>query len=57
MYRAKDFQKLVEDDFQMETSNVDFLIRVLDCIKVNNNGTLQVLFMDDTKVECTNENQ
>ena len=45
MYRAKDFQELIiKDATQIMTANTDFLIRVLDYIKITENGAIQVVF-------------
>lgn len=47
VYRAKDFQMLVEAKIE-----IDFMLRILDCIKVFENGQLLVLFLDGTEIKC-----
>lgn len=48
-YRTKDFCELVNGVVEMKP---DFVLRVLDCIKVFENGKLLVVFLDGTEIEC-----
>lgn len=50
VYRAKDFLELAKDT--MVKVEKDFMLRVLDCIKIFENGQLLVVFLDGTEIEC-----
>ena len=49
VYRAKDFHELVIEVVEIK---IDFVLRVLDCIKVFENGRLLVAFLDGTEIDC-----
>jgi len=52
IYRAKDFQELVKAAVVDVKMGTDFMLRVLGCIKVFENGQLLVVFLDGTEIEC-----
>lgn len=52
VYRAKDFQELLEMSVLAEKVDTNFMLRVLDYIKVFETGQLLVLFLDGTEIEC-----
>lgn len=54
-YRAKDFLKLTENAQPIETVDTDFVLRVLDYIKVYEEGSLVVVFLDGTEIEYREE--
>lgn len=55
VFRAMDFQKLVKSGHPLEKMETDFMLRVLDHIKVFEDGTLMVVFLDGTEIECKSE--
>lgn len=50
-YRAKDFLELTEKAQSIEETDMDFMLRVLDHIRVYEEGTLVVAFLDGTEIE------
>lgn len=50
-YRAKEFMKYTENTSQIREFEADFMLKVLNHIKVFENGTLTVAFLDGTEVE------
>jgi len=52
IYRTKDFQELVKATVVDVKMGMDFMLRVLGCIKVFENGQLLVVFLDGTEIEC-----
>lgn len=52
VYRAKDFQELVSNAGKIDNMNIDFMLRTLECINVFENGSLKVVFLDGTEIEC-----
>ena len=52
-----DFQNVIEDAELLEKVETDFMLRVLDHIKVFEDGTLMVLFLDGTEIECKNDEE
>ena len=52
VYRAKDFQELVSNAGKIDNMNIDFMLRTLECINVLENGSLKVVFLDGTEIEC-----
>jgi len=54
-YRVKDFRELSEQQGIIEVLETDFMLRVLGCVKVFEDGTLRVVFLDGTEIECGNE--
>lgn len=55
VYRAMDFQELVKRGKPLEKMETDFMLRVLDHIKVFEDGTLMVVFLNGTEIECKSE--
>lgn len=55
VYRAMDFQELAKSGQPLEKMETDFMLRVLDHIKVFEDGTLMVVFLDGTEIECKSE--
>lgn len=55
VYRAVDFQELVKGGKPLEKMETDFMLRVLDHIKVFEDGTLMVVFLDGTEIKCKSE--
>ena len=56
-YRGMDFQNIVEDAKPLKKMETDFMLWVLDHIKVFEDGTLMVVFLDGTEIECKNEEE
>lgn len=54
-YRAQDFTRIVEGAEPIEKVEVEFMLRVLDHIKVYESGMLTVVFLEGTEIECKNE--
>lgn len=50
VYRAKDFQELM--NVAVVETKTNFMLRVLDCIKVFESGRLLVVLLDGTEIEC-----
>jgi DNA invertase Pin-like site-specific DNA recombinase len=55
VYRAKDFRKLAKAVVEEAEMEPNIMLRVLDCIKVFENGNLLVIFMDGIEFECNRE--
>lgn len=55
VYRAKDFQELIQDAIKIEKMDTDFMLQILEHIKVFDDGMLLVVFLDGTEVECRSE--
>ena len=55
VYRAKDFRELTKERVLTEKYDTDFMLRVMSCIKVFDDGKLLLMFLDGTEVECKNE--
>lgn len=54
VYRAKDFLELTKETVVEAKMETDFMLRILNHIKVFEDGTLMVVFLDGTEVECKN---
>ncbi len=54
-YRAEKFVKYTEETGNLTEVDTDFVLKTLDCIRVFENGTLVVRFLDGTEIECKNE--
>lgn len=54
-YRAKDFLMLTQGRRKSEKVDKDFTLRTLNYISVFEDGTLLVVFIDGTEIECKNE--
>lgn len=52
VYRAKDFREMVDMSLLSGRIDTNFMLRVLDCIKVFENGQLLVVLLDGTEIEC-----
>lgn len=57
VYRAKDYQELTKDKKTIDKMDTDFMLRVLNHIKVFEDGRLMVVFLDGTEIECKNEEE
>ncbi|WP_244287733.1 recombinase family protein [Lacrimispora celerecrescens] len=57
VYRAKDFQELTKDKKLIEKMDADFILRILNHIKVFEDGMLMVVFLDGSEIECKNEEE
>lgn len=55
VYRAKDFQELIQDAIKIEKMDTDFMLQILEHIKVFDDGMLLVVFLDGTEIECRSE--
>lgn len=55
VYRAKEFQELTKDKKPIDKMDTEFILRVLNHIKVFEDGTLKVVFLDGTEIECKRE--
>lgn len=51
-YRAKDFHELIDVSLVAVEMDTEFMLRVMDYIKVFENGQLVVTFLDGTEIEC-----
>lgn len=51
-YRAEQFIEYTEDTTPVDNFETDFMLKVLDHIKVFEDGMLEVVFLDGTKIEC-----
>lgn len=51
-YRAKDFHELIDVSMVAVEMDTEFMLRVMDYIKVFENGQLVVTFLDGTEIEC-----
>lgn len=49
-YRAKDFRILV-NNVVIREMDINFMLRVLDCLKIFENGRLLLVFLDGTEIE------
>ena len=52
VYRAKDFLELTKETVVKAKIETDFVLRVLDYIKIFENGGLVVVFLEGTEIEC-----
>ncbi len=51
-YRAEKFIEYTEDAHPITEMDTDFMLKTLDHIKVSFDGTLTVVFLDGTEIEC-----
>ncbi len=51
-YRAEKFIEYTEDADPITEMDTDFMLKTLDHIKVSFDGTLTVVFLDGTEIEC-----
>lgn len=56
-FRGMDFQNVTKEEKPIQKMETDYMLRVLDCIKVFEDGTLMVVFLDGTEIECKSEDE
>ena len=56
-YRAEKFIEYTEGVQPLTEMDTDFMLKTLDYIKVFENGTLLVVFLDGTEIECRSEKE
>ena len=54
-YRAEKFIEYTDGAEPLTEMDTDFMLKTLDHIKVFGDGTLLVVFLDGTEIECKNE--
>lgn len=55
VYRAKDFLEEIRVRRKIKKMEADFVLKILDHIKVFEGGVLMVVLLDGTEIECNNE--
>ena len=56
-YRAEKFIEYTDGAESLTEMDTDFMLKTLDHIKVFEDGTLLVVFLDGTEIECKNEEE
>ncbi len=56
-YRAEKFMEYTDKAKPLIEMDTDFMLKTLDYIKVFEDGTLRVVFLDGTEIECKNEEE
>ncbi len=56
-YRAEKFIEYTDGAEHLTEIDTDFMLKILDHIKVFEDGTLLVVFLDGTGIECKNEEE
>jgi hypothetical protein len=56
-YRAEKFMEYTDGAELLTEMDTDFMLKTLDHIKVFEDGTLRVVFLDGTEIECKNEEE
>ena len=56
-YRAEKFIEYTDGAKPLTEMDTDFMLKTLDYIKVFENGTLLVVFLDGTEIECRSEKE
>ena len=56
-YRAEKFIEYTDGAEPLTEMDTDFMLKTLDNIKVFEDGTLAVMFLDGTETECKNEEE
>ena len=56
-YRAEKFIEYTDEAEPLTEMDTDFMLKTLDHIKVFEDGTLLVVFLDGTEIECKNEEE
>ena len=56
-YRAEKFIEYTDGAEPLKEMDTDFMLKTLDHIKVFEDGTLLVVFLDGTEIECKNEEE
>lgn len=54
-YRAEKFVEYTKDAEPLKEMDTDFMLKTLDHIKVFEDGTLLVIFLDGSEIECRSE--
>ena len=54
-YRAEKFVEYTKDAKPLKEMDTDFMLKTLDHIKVFEDGTLVVVFLDGSEIECRSE--
>ena len=54
-YRAEKFIEYIDVAEPLTEMDTDFMLKTLDHIKIFEDGTLLVVFLDGTEIECKNE--
>ncbi|MBQ1193581.1 MAG: hypothetical protein IIX45_05615 [Lachnospiraceae bacterium] len=54
-YRAEKFIEYTDEAETLTDTDTDFMLKTLDHIKVFEDGTLLVVCLDGTEIECKNE--
>ena len=54
-YRAEKFVEYTKDAKPLKEMDTDFMLKTLDHIKVFEDGTLLVIFLDGSEIECRSE--
>ena len=54
-YRAEKFVEYTKDAEPPKEMDTDFMLKTLDHIKVFEDGTLLVVFLDGSEIECRSE--
>ena len=54
-YRAEKFVEYTKDAKPLKEMDTDFMLKTLDHIKVFEDGTLLVVFLDGSEIECRSE--
>ena len=53
-YWADKFIKYTDEAEKLKEMDTDFMLKTLDHIKIFEDGTLLVVFLDGTEIECKN---
>ena len=56
-YRAEKFIEYTDEAEPLTEMDTDFMLKTLDHIKVIEDGTLLVVFLDGSEIECKNEEE
>ena len=56
-YRAEKFIEYTDGAESLTEMDTDFMLKTLDHIKVFEDGTFLVVFLDGTEIECKNEEE
>ena len=56
-YRAEKFIEYTDGAESLTEMDTDFMLKTLNHIKVFEDGTLWVVFLDGTEIECKNEEE
>lgn len=54
-YRAEKFVEYTKEAEPLKEMDTGFMLKTLDHIKVFEDGTLRVIFLDGTEIECKSE--